>query len=76
MRVTNSQGFTLDMLRQRERHEHDGRARIRRQAVRLVGEGYPAVAVAHIVGMSAETVATYVRQWNTAGLRGLAAGQK
>lgn len=40
VRGTNPQGLRLNGLHQRERPEHDGRMRIRLQAVQLVWEGW------------------------------------
>ncbi len=49
--------------------------RVRLMAVRLVWEGYPATAVADILGITGETVSSYVASWNQGGPGALIPGK-
>ena len=75
VKITNTHGYTLKTLRQREKRTRLARMRLRIMAVRLVWEDYPATAVADILGMTAETVSSYVVSWNRGGLDALIPGK-
>ena len=75
VKVTTAHGFTPHTLRKLEKRTGSLRMRFRLMAVRLVWEEYPATAVAEIIGVTAETVSSYVASWNRGGPDALIPGK-
>jgi uncharacterized membrane protein len=64
VKIITTHGFSLYSLRKLEKQTEPGRMRIRLMAVRLIWEGYPATAVSDILGITGETVRSYVASGN------------
>ena len=67
VKIITTHGFSLYSLRKLEKQTESGRMRVRLMVVRLAWEGYPATAVADIIGVTAETARNYVQAWNRGG---------
>lgn len=67
VKIRETHGYTLKDIQELERNTRQVRLRLRLMAIRLVWEGYPATAVGHILGLTGETVSTYVQAWNAGG---------
>ena len=75
VKIITTHGFSLYSVRKLEKQTESGRMRVRLMAVRLVWEGYPATAVSDILGITGETVRSYVASWNQGGLGALIPGK-
>ena len=75
VKIITTHGFSIHSLRKLEKQTESGCMRVRLMVVRLVWEGYPATAVADIIGITGETVSSYVASWNQGGPGALIPGK-
>ena len=75
VQIITTHGFSLHSLRKLEKQTKSGRMRVRLMVVRLVWEGYPATAVADIMGITGETVSSDVASGNRGGPGALIPGK-
>ncbi|GEN36880.1 winged helix-turn-helix domain-containing protein [Aneurinibacillus danicus] len=68
LKITNTHGWTIKRLRQKERMIKDAFLRQRVAAVRLVMEGYTGQEVSATLTIHRQSVASYVKKFNEGGL--------
>ena len=75
VKIITTHGFSIHSLRKLEKQTESGRMRVRLMVVRLVWEGYPATAVADIMGITGEPVSSYGVSGNQGGPGALIPGK-
>lgn len=64
VKIITTHGFSIRILRKLEKQTESGRMRVRLMVVRLIWEEYPAMAVSDILGITGDTVSSYVASGN------------